>query len=316
LILSGMGYSAWGQYSYPKGPIELVVPFGAGGATDLSARIISEFVSREWKQLVNVVNKPGGTAAIGTVYVLQAKPDGYIMLLQGISGGTLNPAMQTKLPYKWDDPTLIGRTNSNPIIFCVKGDSPCKTLKELGDTIKKDPSKFSFSTGAAGGPSTFTPGQFLKKLGVRIKGEGVGMVVFDSGRLSANAVAGGHTIFCAQNLSEVLGMLQSGHLRALATTTSERLPQLPDVPTAAEAGFPEANMMGWQGLQGPPGLPDEVVKRWIDTMEKLSQNESYIKKMHDTGAVVNWLGPKDFKNFMAKEFADTRALAVELGLRK
>jgi tripartite-type tricarboxylate transporter receptor subunit TctC len=311
VALSGIGY---GQSSYPSKPIELVVPWAAGGVADISARITAEFLSREWRQPINVVNKPGGTGVIGTVYVLQSKPDGYTMIMHSVSAGMFNPAMQRKLPYKWNDFTFISRTNVSPLVFVVKGDSPWKTLKELAEAIKRDPTKFSFATGAAGGPTTFCAGMLLKEIGVKFKD--VSMVVFDGEALALNSLAGGHASFSAQNLPALIGLVKSGHLRALAVTTPERVWQLPDVPTTAEVGFPKIDLMGWSGVAGPPKLPEEVVKKWADSLQKLSQNEDYRKKMDNAGTIVLWLGPEDFKKWNGEGYKTMLELAEQLGLRK
>ena len=228
--------------SYPAKGIQLIVAFPPGGSTDLTGRAIGNYLSRKWGQTISVVNKPGAGGTTGTMAALRSKNDGYTLLMNVISTGTLNPAIESKLPYKWDEPMFIARTNISPLVFVVKTDSPWRNLKELMEAVKKDPTQFKYGTSGLGGPSTFSIAQLLEAAGV--DPNQVARVVLQGGAPTVTAVAGGHVDFAAQNLVEVISLVQAKKVRGLAVTTRQRTQQLPDVPTGGEAGFEAFNLVG------------------------------------------------------------------------
>src|SRR5215813_14458000 len=128
--------------SYPNKEIKFVVPFPPGGVTDLNARILAKYLSKLWEQPVTVTSMPGGGGTDGTMFVLGSPKDGYTMMVSATGQGTQNPAIDSKLPYKWDEPTLVARTSISPLVFVVKGDSPWSSLREVIDDVKKDSAKY------------------------------------------------------------------------------------------------------------------------------------------------------------------------------
>jgi tripartite-type tricarboxylate transporter receptor subunit TctC len=136
--------------SYPSKEIKFVVPFPPGGITDLNARILAKHLSKFWGQPVTVSNMAGGGGTDGTMFVLGSPKDGYTMMMSATGQGTQNPAIDSKLPYKWDEPTLVARTSISPLVFVVKGDSPWGSLREVVDDVKKDPAKYKYGTSGPG----------------------------------------------------------------------------------------------------------------------------------------------------------------------
>lgn len=318
LILGLMASSAFDlpafAQAYPTKTIQLIVPFPPGGSTDLTGRVVAKNLSKKWGQTISVVNKSGAGGTTGVVFALQSKNDGYTMLMHVISAGTLNPAIESKLPYKWDEPTLIARTNISPLVFIVKTESPWKNLKELMEDVKKDPTRFKYGTSGLGGPSTFSIAQLLEAAGV--DPTKVARVVLQGGAPTVTAVAGGHVDFASQNLSEVISLIEAKRIRGLAVTTSQRVKQLPDIPTSKEAGFEGFNLVGWNGVAGPPNLPNYVIKKWDEGIKEAMKDRTFIEEMERIGADPDYLGPKDFKAALEEQYKSALKFAERLGLRK
>jgi tripartite-type tricarboxylate transporter receptor subunit TctC len=320
LLLTACLFVSWGllpsgyAQEYPTKTIQLIVPFPPGGSTDLTGRVVATYLSKKWGQTISVVNKPGAGGTTGVMFALRSKNDGYTMLMHVISAGTLNPAIESKLPYKWDEPTLIARTNISPLVFFVKGDSPWMNLKEVIEEVKKDPLKFKYGTSGLGGPSTFSIAQLLEA--AEIDPTKVIRVVLQGGAPTVTAVAGGHVDFASQNLSEVISMIQAKKIKGLAITTPQRAKQLPDVPTSKEAGYGAYRLVGWNGIAGPASLPDQVIKKWDQGIREIMNNPAFIEDMERIGAPPAHLGPKDFKAALEEEYKSALKFADKLGLRK
>ncbi len=302
------------EAAYPSKSVQIVVPYAAGGGTDLVARIVAEYAQSKWGQSVTVVNKPGGGGTPGMVEVLQAPPDGYVLTMLAAGTSILNPALQLDLPYKWDGMTHLSRVSINPLVLVVKSDSPYKTAKDLVDAVRKDPSKFKFASSGVAGPSTFGTAQLLQA--ANIDPTAVKVVPFDGGTQSATAVAGGHVDFAAQNLSEILPMVQGGQLRALAVSTPDRAPEFPDVPTGKEAGYAGFNQVGVFGMAGPAKLPDSVVAKWDSILADALKDSTVKDKMLKTGNTPAYMAAKEYKAWTGEQYKVANDLAVKLKLQK
>lgn len=154
-LLIGLGtmlvYGPAMAQNYPSKEVKLIVPFPPDGVTDLNARILAKHLSKFWGQPITVSNMPGGGGTKGTMFVLGSAKDGYTMMMSATGQGTQNPAIDSKLPYTWDEPTLVGRTSISPLVFVVKGNSPWSSLRAVVDDVKKDPAKFKYGTSGPGG---------------------------------------------------------------------------------------------------------------------------------------------------------------------
>ena len=314
LFLTVFAPSAQSGEPYPTKPVTLICPFSAGGASDLVGRAVIDYLTKKWGQPVSVVIKTGAGGTTGTVAGLQSAPDGYTFFLAGNSNGTINPALEKSLPYKWDQATMVARVATNTMVLIVKADSKWQTAKELVDDIAKNPKNFKLGTGSPAGPSTFCCAQILGAAGIDITLPA--RVVFQGGAPVVTAVAGGHVDFAAQSVSEVRSLVEAGKIRGLAVTSPERAKQLPNVPTGKEAGFPGFTWLGYSGIQGPPKLPDAVVKQWADALREAMRDPEFQKKMDDVGATPSYLGPEEFKSFLKTEYDNAVQVLTKLGIRK
>ncbi|HTQ73721.1 MAG TPA: tripartite tricarboxylate transporter substrate binding protein [Burkholderiales bacterium] len=299
---------------YPSKPISLVVPFSAGSDADLAGRNLSEHASKYLDQTVVVVNQPGASGAIGTMTVRNAPADGYMLLLARIASQVILPAMDAKTPYRWSDFTLLSVLEVNPYVCAVKADAPYKSMKDLIESIATHPGKLNFATVGAGTIQSFGPQYLFSILGLP-KDAAVGVPYKGSGDLTA-ALLGGHVQFACSNLGALLPHFKSGALRALMTTTRERLPELPEAPTARALGWPAMERLAaWSALAGPPRLPKEVVQRWTGVLAKLARDPDWVARNEKLGGIPAIRSPAETEEFVREQYELYERLALRAGLR-
>ena len=299
VMFIGTAGSAWAKF--PTKPINLICPFAAGSTTDLASRSLSNSAKSILPQPIVVVNKPGASGVLAAASVAKAKPDGYTMIMARVSCNSSVPALNKTIPYKIDDFTFVGVTEINPFVICVKADAPYQTLQDLVDAIKASPGKLSYGTSGA-----------LSMLDI------VGMMLLDAAGLPKDAAVsvpykgdgeaktsllGGHTQFLPNNLSPMMDVIKGGQVRALAVTTEKRLDMLPDIPTVAEAGFPQlTNAVGWSGFFGPKNLPAEVVQVYVQMLSDLKNDPEWLKTTNNLGAIPYVLSPEDSEKFVMDQY--------------
>jgi len=296
--------------SYPSKPIELVVHTSAGSGGDVISRQMAEIVRREklLPQPFVVVNKTGGGGVVGFSYFKTKRGDPYSMM--SVTGTILALAYRPDVAITLDNYTPLALYAIDPQSIMVPADSPYKTFKDLVEALKRDPSAFTAATTSATGTGRLVLHLMEKAVpGLKIK-----FVTFKGGGDAVTSVAGGHTQFTTENLSEGMGLLEAKKLRVLAITTDKRLPQMPDIPTLVEQGFPitAGTIRGFAFTAGVP-------KQAVDTMEAV------LRKAHGSPewrefAKRNmyqdvFLGSAEFTKFLAtrmveyKEFYDAIGLA-------
>jgi tripartite-type tricarboxylate transporter receptor subunit TctC len=300
--------------NYPRQEVKLIVPFPPGGVTDLNARILARHLSKYWKQPVTASTMPGGGGTTGTMFVLNSAKDGYTMMLSATGQATQNPAIDSKLPYRWDEPTLVARTSVSPLVFVVKGDSPWRSLRDVIDDVKKEPAKYRYGTSGPGGVGSIAMSVLFGSNGVDV--QKLGRVELQGGAPMLDNVATGTTHFAAQYLAEMGPQLQAKKLKPLAVSTAKRVRQLPDTPTSREAGFDSFTLIGWNGIVGPAQLPAEIVGRWNDAIRALAADKAFVEETEASGAEVSYLDPEKFKAALKAEYETALAHAMKLGLRK
>jgi putative tricarboxylic transport membrane protein len=308
-------YVSLAHGQYPVRPISLVVPFTAGSDADLAARNLAQHAPRYLNgQTIVVMNQPGASGAIGTQAVGTASPDGYTLLLARIASQVILPATDRKTPYQWSDFTLLSVLEINPYVCAVKADAPYTSMKALVEEIARRPGKLNFATVGPGSLQNFGPQYLLSLLGLP-KDAAVGIPYKGSGEFTT-ALLGGHVQFACSNLGALLGQLRSASLRALMTTTRDRLKELPDVPTARDLGWPEMeNLAAWSALAGPPGLPREVVERWSEALAQLARDPAWLAGNEKLGGIPAIRSPAETEKFVREQYQIYEKLAERLGLR-
>jgi tripartite-type tricarboxylate transporter receptor subunit TctC len=302
------------QPAYPTRPVELTVGFAPGGAADVAARLIAGYASKRWKQPVNVVNMPGASGITGALHVFRARPDGYTLLLEPHATASMLFAVQSDVPFTWEQRTPVALMTLDPVIYTVKADSPWKSLRDVAAAAKANPKGFRYGLGGVAGVAAFSVSQFLYQAGVPVPE--TNRVVFTGGAPALTALAGGHVDFAGQQWSEAAGLIHGGKIRGLAVVHATRLPGLSDVPTAREAGFPELDVVGWQGVTGPPGLPARLVQKWAALVEEASKDPAFLEQAARVSKVIAYKGPREFLMFQEEELQKYRSLAEKIGIRK
>lgn len=242
--------------AFPARPITLVVPFAAGGSTDVVSRIIAQKMTDVLGQQIIVENVTGGGGNVGAARVSRANPDGYTICMGTVGTHTLNPLIMKKKPY---DPvadfTPISLLAIVPNVLIVHPSFPAKTVKELIELAKKDPGKYNYASSGLGTPLHLSGELFNSLAGVKIQ-----HVPYRGSGPALNDVVANQIPIMFDNLPSASAFMQAGTLRPLAVTTKERVPSFPDVPTIAET-LPGYETYTWNALFGPKGLPKDLVDK-------------------------------------------------------
>lgn len=298
---------------YPTRPLLIVAPFSAGGDSDLAARNVAAVVPKYLKQNAVVLNKVGASGAIGSEHVKNAAPDGYTLLLARVGSQAALPALKPDLGYKWNDFTFLGVLELNPYVCAVHVDAPYKTFGDLVGAIRKSPGKLKYSTAGVGtihemGPQMLFDAQKLGK-------EAALQIPYKGGGDAATALIGRHVDFSCSNIGTVLGFIKNRQLRALLTTTPERYKEIPDVPTAKEAGFPMLErIIGWSALYGPPKMDARLVKIWGDTLQKVAKDPQWVGATEKIGSVPHILPPQETARFVKEQYETYYNLGKSLNI--
>ena len=283
--------------AWPAKPIKYVVPFAAGGTTDILARTISEKLSVALGQPVVVENKPGAGGGLGAAEVAKAAPDGYTIMGGTISTHAINASLYKNLPY---DPvrdfaaiTLIARV---PNMLVINNDIPAKDVAELIALMKANPGKWSFAS-SGNGTSQHLSGELFKGMA------GVDMqhIPYKGSPPALTDVMGGQVSMTFDNITTAWPLAKGGKLRALAVTTAKRSPVSPEVPTLAESGLPGYEIGSWQGVFAPAGTPPEIVKRLNAEIVKIINSPDVQKKLLELGAEPVANSPEEFTALVKTE---------------
>jgi tripartite-type tricarboxylate transporter receptor subunit TctC len=266
--------------AYPTKPIRLIIPYAAGGTTDIIGRVLTEKLTKSLGGNIIVENKAGANSMIGTSYVARSPADGYTLLLTS-DVVVINEFLYKKPTYSaLNDLTPIAPVVTTPYFFMVNGKLPMKSVGEFVTYAKANPGKVAFGSSGTGGTPHLVGELFQQRTGTKLlhvayKGTGPAAIDLASGQVQAMFVG----------LPAVDSLVRDGAIRVLAAAEDERSPQMPQVPTIKEAGFSGVTASNWFGLLGPAGLPPEVVKRVSEATAEIAKTDDFRKRMEALGAV-------------------------------
>lgn len=300
---------------YPSQPIQLVIPYGAGGATDLSARALSNALTPILDEPLVLANRTGAGGATGSAAVANADGDGYTMLAARVGSHTVNPAMKETLPYTLDDFRFVGVYEINPVVCAVRAGSDIDSMEALVQKVEENPGTVSFSSSGVGSMLHLAGAMVLDAFGVENPLENATHIPMSGGGEAATAVLQGTATFVCTNSSALASFVSNDQLQPIMVTTPEPLENF-DAPTAASLGHPELEqLVGWTGIAGPADLSDEAAEVWGGWLEKATQNEEFLAYMNKIGSQVDLMSPEESVEFVNAQYETFRELVDNLGMR-
>ena len=304
--LIGMGDPAHAQKKYPTRAIDIIVPFGPGAATDISTRIMADFLKRKWHIPVNVINKAGGNGIPACLEVHQSTPDGYTLLADNTNSASMVKAVRKDLPYEVMDRTFIGMTSGAYMIIIVPHASPFKNITDVVENMKKDPGNFTWSSLGGTGTQDVAALQLFKAVGVDVTK--TKPIISSGGAQAVTMTAGNNVKMGVGTTGNVLAALDAKTIRLLALTSKTREKRFPDVPTFAELGYPTVDSTYWIGVSGPPKLPLEIVNTWTETLQEMTKDTKYNEQMKNANIMVRYVGPSETRQVILKEVEEMKDL--------
>jgi tripartite-type tricarboxylate transporter receptor subunit TctC len=313
LLAAGVAFAAGtAQAAWPERPITLIVPWGAGGGTDATARIIGSLLEKELKQPVNVVNRTGGSGVVGHQAIASAPPDGYTIGMATVEIGMMHWQGLTEL--KGSSYTPIALVNADPAGLQVRADSPYKSAKELVDAIKASPGKLKSSGTGQGGIWHLAIAGMLRSLNVDpaaspwVPSNGAAPGLQD-------LVAGGIEIVPC-SLPEARSLIDSGKVRSLAIMDAKPATLYPNVPTLKAATGSDWTLAAWRGIVAPKGLPQDIADKLLAALEKVHKSAEFNDFMKQRGFGVIWAPSVEFAAFMEKSDKDLGTVMKAVGIAK
>ena len=308
LLLVGMATASPQAAEYPERNVTVIVPFPPGGASDVTARLITAKLAERVKQTVVVDNRAGANGALGATALKQAPADGYILLVGSIGVFAINPALIKDLKYDpqkdFDLLSVIVRT---PNVLVANPGFPANTVRELIDYLNKNPGKITFASSGIGSSDHLTAALFWQKTGTT----GI-HVPYRGGGPAINDLVGGHANVSFQNLGAIAQQVKSGSLKALAVTSDMRTATLPDVPTMAEAGVKDLEVYSWQAAAAPKGLPATIKAKLEAELAASAQSPDVKAKFEAVGFEVVASNGAQFEKFLAEEITRWKSV-IETG---
>lgn len=308
-ITAFLPLSAAAQATFPSKPINIIVPFSAGGTTDILARIVGMYLGEELGQTVIIDNRPGAGGNIGGLAASRAAADGYTLFLGTVGTHAINAALYSKMPFDpIKDFAPLTRVATVPNLLVANPAQPFKDVKELIAYAKADPGKVNFGSSGSGS-SVHLSGELFKSMAhvdmVHVPYKGSAPAVSD--------LLGNQISIMFDNMPSAIQHVRSGKLRPLAVTTSKRSRELPDVPTIAEAGIPGYEATSWFGMWAPAKTPVEVQQKLHTALAKVLKNPAVIKKIEDQGGEVVLDTQAQFDAYIKTEAAKWGKVVKESG---
>ncbi|MDP5292981.1 tripartite tricarboxylate transporter substrate binding protein [Oceanimonas sp. CHS3-5] len=315
LLSAGIALSCPAYAEYPSRPISLVIPYGTGGVTDISARALAQAMADEVSKPLVLVNRTGAGGAAGSAFVAHSKGDGYTMMAARVGSHTVNPAMKKTLPYQLEDFKMVGVYEINPVVCITSRESGIESINQLVDKVRAEPGSVSYSSSGVGSLQQLAGTMVMNAFGVEKPLESTVHLPMRGGGEAATAVLNGTATFLCESSAAVAGFIKNGQANPLLVTTKERLQGI-DAPTASELGHPELEaLLGWTGIAGPETLKPEVVASWEKWMNTATRNPTFVDSMEKLGSIVVNMGPEESEKFINGQYHAFRELVVKMNMQ-
>ena len=296
---------------FPSRPIRLVIPTAAGGGFDILGRQVAQRLTEDQKINVVVENRPGAGTITGTEHVARSAPDGYTLMLGGVSNIALNPALFRKLPYDAKkDFVPVGFLATYPTVFLVAASLPVNTLREFIDLVRDNPGKYNFASAGVGTAQHIWGEIVLKQLNLRME-----TVHYKGAAPAHQDMIAGRVHFTMENISAARGFINSGRLKALGVSSLQRSPQLPEVPTLKETGLLDFEAGSWMALFAPSATPAPVVEKLRGMIGTLVHSPEYVAKIQSIGGTPMNIDASAQQPFMDEELARWERLIRATGIQ-
>jgi tripartite-type tricarboxylate transporter receptor subunit TctC len=296
--------------TFPERTVRIIVPFPAGGATDIVARALAERMSVAWKQPVIIENISGATGAIGAAQAARAPRDGHT-LVAGVGTTTaILKALKSNLAFDpINDFAAISLITAFPNILVVRGDFPAASVKELIDVVRANPGKFTYASSGYGGSLHLAAELF--KLTTKTD---IVHVPYPGSAPAVTALLGGHVDLIFDTIPSIWPSVQGGKLKALGVASLQRIPAAPDVPAIAET-LPGFEVTSWEGILAPAGTPAAVVSKIADEIKRIAADPQFAQSLLKLGAVATSSAPDEFASFIANDYAKWQRVVREAGIK-
>jgi tripartite-type tricarboxylate transporter receptor subunit TctC len=305
LVLAAAGalaiapFAAQAQAAFPSKALTIIVPFSAGGTTDILARVVGQYMAKDLGQPVIIDNRAGAGGNIGAQMVARAAPDGYTLLMGTVGTHAINQSLYKKMAFDpIKDFAPLTRVALVPNLLVANPSQPYKNVKELIAYAKANPGKVTFASSGSGTSIHLSGEMFSQMAGVDMQ-----HIPYKGSAPALTDLLGGQTAIMFDNMPSVIGHVKAGKLRPLAVTTPQRSPALPDVPTVAEAGVPGYSATSWFGLLAPANTPAPVIAKLNASILKALADPEVKKKMAEQGAEPHGEKPEQFAEFIRSETA-------------
>ncbi|RYF40263.1 MAG: tripartite tricarboxylate transporter substrate binding protein [Comamonadaceae bacterium] len=302
---------AMAQPAYPQQAVKWIVPFPAGGGTDVVARLLAQSMADAVGQPIVIDNKPGAGTMIGGDAIAKARPDGYTVGTVDVSTVALAPSLYSKVPYRSDsDFSYIGGTTRFPFVLVVRPNLPVNTLGELLALARQKPGELKYASPGAGGPNHLGMELLQRKVNIKLI-----HVPYRGDAPALQDLMGGQIDMYLVNTAASLPYIRSGKLRPIALSMARRSSALPDVPTFAEAGVPGFEAYAWQGLAAPASTPPQVVSRLNAELNKALASPAIAARLSEMGVEPLPTSPAEFARLVAEQSAQWSTVIREAGVR-
>ena len=299
-----------GAQPYPTRPVHIVISFTPGSSTDIVGRIVGQKLSEMWGQAVVPENRAGAGGSIGSAVVAKAAPDGYTLLVNS-NAHTVNPAIYAKLPYDTlKDFTDIAPLAIQPNVLTVRPDGPYKTVADLVGAAKAKPGALNIGHAGIGSGTHLTTEKFIAATGIKVV-----QVPFKGTPEVITAMFSGNVDAYWAPISAAIGSIRGGKLRPLAVSTGKRNPQLPEVPTAAEAGVKGAESPLWFGLWGPAKMPPALVAKINADVRRALADPTVYERLVNGGNETMDMSPAQFSKLVREEIESNKTLLAAAGVK-